>query len=197
MPKYFNTDTLHEMNAARKVIYEQRELIYKKFNIDILDTDALSSLSIYEIISKYDSNYNINFSRNGEDAKSKDILIEQKASRVESSKITKSGKLRKNAGVDAQFLFHAMGDIDHDRYIFVARCKRELSVLRIYDISKKNNIKFILDHLLQQRSNWLENAKKDKSKMKRDVISIGEKTIIENIKFESKNIISGALVHVD
>lgn len=188
MAKYLNPTSLYEMDEARKRIFADRETIYKKFKVDILDTDALSSLSIYNIVKQYDPNYNINFARNGEDAKSGETLIEHKASRVEGSFTTKTGKLRKNAGLDAAFQFHAMGDLEHQRYIFVARCKDDLSILRMYDISNKDNCKKIINHLMSERQKWLDRSSGDPSKMKRDIILISEKQILEQIKFNNTTI---------
>lgn len=184
MAKYFEKTSLKELNEARKKIFKIRADIYKKYNIDVLDTDALSSLSIHEIISQYDSDYNINFARNGEDAISNGVLVEQKAARV-SSDFTKTGKIRKNAGQDAQFQFHAMGDIVHDRYVFVARSKEDLSILRIYDISKKANCKIVQQHLEQERGKWLAKGLKDKKKMKHDLIILSEKYLLDSIKFDT------------
>jgi hypothetical protein len=184
MSKYLAPIILDEMNIARKEIFAIRANIYKKYKIDVLDTDALSALSIYEVVSQYDTNYNINFSRNGEDAKSGDVHIEMKASRV-SHPYTKRGKLRKNADRDAVFLFHAMGDIEHKRYLFVARDKDDLSIKRVYDIAGTENCKKIYLKLLEERNAWLERGKLDQSKMKHDVISIHETFLLE--LFPKKN----------
>ena len=196
MSKYFQPNELAEMNDTRVRIFAERETIYRKYKIDVLDTDALSSLSIYEIVHQYDNDYNINFSRNGEDAKSSGVLIEQKASRVDGI-LTKTGKKRKGAGQDAVFLFHAMGEIEHPRYIFVARNKVDLKVARLYDISTKTNCKIIQKHLLDEQNNWLAKGKKDKSKMKRDIITITEKFIKENIVLTKQFTISGCIVNTD
>lgn len=191
MSNYFDPASLQEMNKARLQIFAVREAIYRKFKIDVLDTDALSSLSIHEIVSQYDSDYNINFARNGEDAKSKGILIEQKATRVEGA-LTKTGKPRKNAGNDASFQFHAEGDLAHPRYIFVARNKVDLSVVRIYDIGTKANCKIVLKQLLNERDTWLAKGKK-----KRDIIMITEKFIKEKLNLPTKKTIAGCLVLKD
>jgi len=177
MSKYLQPIILDEMNLARKEIFAIRSTIYKKYNIDVLDTDALSALSTYEVVSKYDPNYNINFSRNGEDAKSGDVHIEMKAARI-SSPYTKRGKLRKHAGRDAVFQFHAMGDIKHPRYLFVARDKDDLSIKRIYDIASVDNCEKVYQHLLNERNLWLERGKLDQSKMKRDVIELPETLLV-------------------
>jgi hypothetical protein len=196
MGKYFNTADLAEMNLVRERIFAERTSIYQKYKIDILDTDALSALAIYQIVSQYDSDYNINFSRNNEDAKSKDILIEQKASRVDGP-YTKTGKLRKNAGYDAVFQFHAMGDIEHRRYIFVSRNKEDLSLMRLYDIQETNNVEKVTNHLLNERNLWLERTKGDSKLMKRDIITISEKYIRENLSFPLTKNIDGCEVFID
>lgn len=196
MAKYFDSKALQEMNEVRKRIFAEREQIYKKYKVDILDTDALSALSIYEIVSQYDTDYNINFARNGEDAQSKGVLIEQKATRVEGA-LTKTGKPRKNAGTDAAFQFHAMGDLDYPRYIFVARNKDDLSVMRIYDISDKDNRAKVLGCLMKERQAWLDRSKGDQTKMKRDIIVLPEKFVLENVNFNSQKTIDGCTVFKD
>ncbi len=189
-PKYFDADSIAEMNKVRKEIFALRESIYKKHQIDILDTDALSSLSIYEIVTQYDPFYNINFARNGEDAKSNDVLIEQKATRVDGL-LTKRGKPRKNAGTDAAFQFHANGDLDSPRYLFVARNKADLSVMRIYDVSDTENRKIIFEHLLNERNEWNKKTNGDPIKMKRDVIVLPEKLLLEKLNIKSRKKING------
>lgn len=196
MAKYFDSASLKEMNDARQEIYKQRELIYQKYKIDLLDTDALSALSIYEIVNQYDPDFNINFARNGEDAKSNGVLIEQKATRVEGP-LTKTGKPRKNAGVDAAFQFHAMGDIDHARYIFVARNKTDLSVVRIYDIGNPSNVQKVVGHLMAERNAWLAKTQGNQASMKRDIIVLPEQFILKNIKFGKPMTVNGCQVFKD
>lgn len=196
MAKYFDSASLDDMNTARIEIYKQRELIYQKYKIDLLDTDALSALAIYEIVKQYDPDFNINFSRNGEDAVSNGVLIEQKATRVEGP-LTKTGKPRKNAGIDAAWQFHAMGDIESDRYILVARDKDDLSIKRIYDIGDAANTQKVAGHLLAERDAWLAKTQGNKAKMKRDIIMIDEKNILANIVFKSNTVINGCQVMKD
>jgi hypothetical protein len=196
MAKYFDSASLKEMNDARQEIYKQRELIYQKYKIDLLDTDALSALSIYEIVNQYDPDFNINFARNGEDAKSNGVLIEQKATRVEGP-LTKTGKPRKNAGIDAAFQFHAMGDIDHARYIFVARNKSDLSVVRIYDISEASNVQKVVGHLMAERNAWLAKTQGNQASMKRDIIVLPEQFILDNITFGKPMTVNGCQVFKD
>jgi len=196
MAKYFDNKTLEILAEAGKQIVEIRNRVAKQTSVDILDTDAISSLSIYEIVSQYDKDYNINFARNGEDAKSQDVLIEQKATRV-SGPLTRTGRPKKGAGTDAAFQFHAMGDLEYPRYIFVARDKDDLSVKRIYDISESINRQKVLNHLLSERNLWLERGKLDPKAMKRDVILLPEIFILNNLTFKNKMVISNCIVYKD
>lgn len=171
MAKYLAADTLKQLDEYRKRIFAEREEAYAKYGIDLLDTDTLSSLSIYQIVSQYDPAYNINFSRNGEDAISNDTLIEQKCSKI------------KKPTLQASFMFHAMGDIMHPRYVFVVRREDNLKLLRIYDIELPANVELVQQHLLGERNAWLEKGRLDESKMKRDVITVTEKILKEKINF--------------
>jgi hypothetical protein len=171
--KYFNADQLVELNEARKRIFAEREQMFKKYRVDLLDTDSLSSLSIYEIVKQYDPDYNINFARNGEDAKSNGVLVEQKATKIESD-FTKTGKPRKNAGTDAAFQFHANGDIVHPRYVLVARRKENLEIVRIYDVCSDAACKTVQAHLIAERDKWRAKG----MDQKRDVILLPEKLLL-------------------
>lgn len=188
IPKYFNPTQLAEMQEALKKIYKEREDIYRKYQINLLDTDALSSLSMYEIIKQYDNNYNINFARNGEDAKSNGILAEHKTTQVNGN-LTKRGTLRKS---NASWAFHVGGDLDHQRYIFVARDKTDLSILRIYDITDKYNRQVVLDDLFAKAKLWHE-----KGFRKNDLITFSEKTILEKCKFNPTIIINNCKIYKD
>jgi hypothetical protein len=193
MSKYFTHGTLKELIAARKRVYSEREDMKRKYGIDILDTDALSSLSIFEIVSQYDSSYNICFDRNGEDAKSNGILIEQKTRQVDPNPFTKkTNKPRKSYGQDASWAFHVGGDIEHARYILVARSEVDLRILRVYDISKAKNRKIVVDELNSKRKAWHK-----KGFQKNDIITISEKTILEKCKFISPKLIDGCKVFTD
>ena len=167
--KYLDKSAIEDLDLYRQQIFEIREKAYAKHGIDILDNDALSSVSIYNLVSHYDPDYNTNFARNGEDAISNGVLIEQKCSRVKNDKEL------------AGFQFHAMGNLIYDRYIFVARRKDNLDLLRIYDISQKDNLKIIHTHLTAERDAWLERGRQDQSKMKRDVVLLSEKMMKEKL----------------
>jgi hypothetical protein len=171
MAKYLEKELLATLDEYRHKIFSLREEAYRLTGIDVLDNDTLSALSIYEIVSKYDKNYNINFARNGEDAKSlmKNVeqKIEMKASRIERMK--RSG-LYGLAG----FQFHAMGDLEYYRYIFVTRDKATLKLIKIYDISTEENCLQVQAHLLAEREAWLARGRADQKKMKHDVIILPE-----------------------
>jgi hypothetical protein len=171
MAKYLKPETLAQLDEYRKQIFALREAAYKLTNIDVLDNDTLSALSIYEIVRQYDPEYNINFARNGEDAMSMInkliVLIEQKASRI--TRYKKTGLYKQ-----AAFQFHAMGNLEYDRYIFAARDEATLALVRIYDISQPENCLQVQAHLLAERATWeAKNVKLGKTQ-KRDVIVLPE-----------------------
>ena len=181
MANYLEKSKLAELNKFRQKIFELRREAYDLFKIDVLDNDTLSALSIYEVVCQYDADYNINFARNGEDGKSKGVVIENKATRIEKNK---SGRYPK-----AAFQFHAMGDLEYPRYIFAARDKATLNLIRIYDISKTDNVKLVQAHLLGERQKWLAQGQLDQKKMKRDVIILPEDILINGLVDTSKKTI--------
>jgi hypothetical protein len=195
--KYFSKSDIEKMDLYRKQIYEIRAKMFEDFEIDPLDTDALSSIAIYKIVTQYDKDFNINFARNGEDAKSGNVLIEQKASRVNPSPYTKKGKPRTGYDKDAGFQFHAMGTLDHPRYIFVARSEVDLSILRIYDISSKENREVVLGHLMNERQNWENKNKQLGYTQKHDVILISEMKILDDCTFTTTTVIDNCKVFKD
>jgi len=187
MAKYLDPAVLKELDEYRKRIFAERESIYQKYRIDVLDTDTLSSLSVYEIVSQYDADYNINFARNGEDAKSQGVMIEQKCSRVEKRK-------KSNTYPDALYQFHAMGDLIYPRYILVSRDKATLALVRMYDISQSVNVKLVQDYLLHERRLWEDRCAIDKKYMKRDVIGIPELVLKEKLIVTSQQTINDCTV---
>lgn len=187
MARYLNKDALADLDQYRRRIFELREEAYRKHGIDILDNDTLSSLSVYEVVQQYDPEYNINFARNGEDAQSAGVLIEQKCSRIEKKKRTQKYPM-------ADFQFHAMGNLEYDRYILASRDKANLDLVRIYDVSDPVNTKLIKNHLNSEKNKWLERGRKDESKMKRDVITMPEKVMHGNLVGATTSIINGCEV---
>ena len=196
MAKYFDQSIVDQLGAASKEIVAIRNRMLALTNIDILDTDAISSVFIYEVVKQYDSNYNINFARNGEDAKSGTVIIEQKSTRIKSP-LTKSGKPRKGAGSEAAFQFHAHGELDYPRYIFAARSHESLDIVRIYDIQEESNRQLVLDHLLEERRKWDARCLLDEKNKKRDIIILPEKYIQERMKFQPVETINNCLVMRD
>jgi hypothetical protein len=167
MAKYLAPTILTQLDVFRKQIFQLRQQAYLLTNIDLLDNDTLSALSIYEIVSQYDPNYNINFARNGEDAKSQGVDIEMKATRVKRYKKTGLCKL-------AAFQFHAGGKLNYPRYIFATRDETTLDLVRIYDISDAGLCLQIQAHLLAESDAWeAKNVALGKTQ-RRDVILLPE-----------------------
>lgn len=188
--RYLDKEKLYQLNLIRKEIFDLRQKAHEYSGVDILDTDAMSLLSIFEIVNQYDKNFNINLARNGEDAISDKQLIECKASKI-GNDFTKTGKLRKNVGVDASFLFHANGELIHQRYILAARRKENLNIVRLYDVSDEESCKIIHEHLISERELWLNKG----SNQKRDVISLPEK-ILTMLPVKKKIVINGVNVFI-
>lgn len=197
MGKYFTEADLEKMDEYRRQIYAIREQMYREFGVDALDTDTLSSIATYQIVKQYDPDYNVNFARNGEDAKSGEVLIEQKACRVDPNPLTPTGRPRKGYNQDADFQFHAMGDLAHQRYILVARSQTDLGLLRIYDFQSEANCQAAIKELTEKKDKWYAKATKKQKDAKRDVITVDEKFVLANLKFSSTTVIDNCTVHRD
>jgi len=190
MAKYLNKDAIQDLIKIRNNIFPERTRAFEQYQVDVLDNDTLSSLSVWEIVSQYDRDYNTNFARNGEDAVSNNIIIEQKCSNVMPTKKGVVGK--------AAFQFHAMGKLEYPRYILTVRRKDTLQPVRLYDISKEQNVKMISDHLLAEREKWLAKGQIDAVKnMKRDVITLPESLILDNIQMSETTVINNCIVSKD
>ena len=187
MAKYLDKTKLLALDKARKEIFDIRESIFKEYAIDLLDTDSLSSLTIYNIVSEYDPDYNINFARNGEDALARGVEIEQKCSKVAKQKRSKQYP-------PSVFLFHAMGDLDSERYIFSNRDKATVDVVKIYDISDPVNVAKVKAHLHSERKLWQARCDINKKFMKRDVISISESMLLNDLLITERVTIKGCAV---
>ena len=180
MASYFSSVQLQEFTVAQKAIYEERSRIFSKYGINILDTDSLSSLQIYNVISLYDRDFNVNFSRNGEDASSKGVLIEQKTSKI------------KRERDKASFMFHALGDILHRRYIFAIRSKSDLKLMRLYDISLEENVEKVQKEMIRMKDEYMSRGFR-----KHDVIFLKEKFIISNLNFIGAEVFNDCVVYKD
>ena len=184
MAKYFQPHEIQDLIETRNRIFPERISAYQQHGIDILANDTLSSLSIYEIVSTYDAGYNINFARNGEDAISNGVKIEQKCCAIK--------KKADGTYPNATFMFHAMGDLEYPRYIFAARDNMTLQLLKLFDIKRAEHTKIVLKIFLNLKKEWLKTGAKSY-----DVIQIPESYILENIKFTDKKIINNCEVFID
>lgn len=146
MAKYLNNNDLLQVETYVEEICNVRSDCLQRFGLDILSTDNLSSVLVYKIVSQYDNNFNINFARNGEDAISNGVDIEMKNCSVD--KPTAS----------ASFMFHAMGDLHHPRYIFVARDKKTLKPIKMYDISEPTNVALVQQELERLKQDYLKDG---------------------------------------
>jgi hypothetical protein len=144
MAKYLTDPDLLQIGTYVEEICNIRSACLARFELDILSTDNLSSVLVYEIVSQYDADFNINFARNGEDATSNGVRIEMKNCSLD--------KLM----ASASFMFHAMGDLHHPRYIFVARDKKTLKPIKLYDISEPTNVALVQAALEQEKKEYLK-----------------------------------------
>jgi hypothetical protein len=187
MAKYIAKEKINKLKETRDEIFVKRNRVFEEDGIDLLDNDTLSSLSVYEIVSEYDPDFNVNFARNGEDGISNDIISEHKCSNINPSK--------KGVIGSAKFQFHAMGKIDYPRYILFVRNKKTLELVRMYDISSADSVKAIVDCLQAQSDVWLAEGKKDHKKMKRDVIYLSEE-FIKTLTFKESKVINNCAISI-
>ena len=148
---YLDPSHIQDLITARDKIFAEHHRVWQNYQIDILANDTLSALSIWEIVNQYDSDYNINFHRNGEDAKSQGVLIEQKCATVKPGKRGGLGQ--------AGFQFHAQGKLNYDRYIFAVRRKDNLALARIWDIAGVDAVKLVQDQLAAGKQGWIDRGK--------------------------------------
>ena len=201
-PIHLNKADQAEITAAIEQMLVVRNAIQKKFRIDVLETDTISSTAIQKIVEQYDPTFSVNYARNGYDAKNEKGEAESKSARidgfdrrgvyVEASFNVKANRYpdcRTDKKYTGSYTFHAEGDIEHKRYIFAARRKDTLKVIRIFDVNSKKNVKVINDILKQNRDAWLAAGKK-----KRDTINITEKDMLEKFSSQTHEIIDGCEV---
>ena len=166
MSRYLEKNKIEDLISHREKIFAVHKEVYDNYGIDILANDTLSSLSIWEIVSQYDADYNTNFHRNGEDAKSGQVLIENKCSTVTPSRT--KGTVGK-----AGFQFHAQGHLVHDRYIFAVRRKDNLKIARIWDVISPTGIAAVQQCLEEGKQKWIS-----KGKPNHDAIVVPEKLLL-------------------
>ena len=179
--RYLDRQSVQALIEYRNRIFAEHKAAYDQFQIDILANDTLSALSIWEIVNQYDPDYNTNFHRNGEDAKSNGILIEQKCATISPAK--KKGTIGK-----AGFQFHAQGKLEYDRYIFAVRRKDDLTIVRIWDVSSAQGIALVQGCLEQQRQRWIGRGKPN-----HDAIMVHEKDLI-GLPVARTQILNGCLI---
>lgn len=168
MPIYLPKDSIRDLIDYRNRIFQEHQTVFKKHNIDILSNDILSSLSMWEIISQYDPDYEPNFHRNGEDGRSRSVLIERKCA-------TKMPTLKGTVG-NSGWQFHAQETDKSSRYIFAVRRKDNLNIVRIYDISTANGLAVVKKCLDQGRQKWI-----DKGKPNHDAVVVPE-TLLKTLR---------------
>lgn len=164
MSIYLDQDKIRDLIQFRDRIFAEHAVAFERYGIDILANDILSSLSMWEIIIQYDSEYNTNFHRNGEDARSGEVLIERKCATVRPGKRGQVG----NSG----WQFHAQETDKSTRYIFAVRRKDNLKIVRLYDIASAEAVKAVRDCLEQGRQGWI-----NKGKPNHDAILVPEKLL--------------------
>ena len=162
---YFDKTAIDSLIDFRDKIFKLAQEAYQAHGIDILANDTLNALSIHEIVSSYDANYNTNFHRNNEDAKSGNTLIENKCTTKAPSKKGVIG----NGG----WQFHAQGKLNYSRYIFAIRRKDNLKIVRLYDISSPDAIVAVQQCLEEQKQKWI-----NKGKPNHDAIMVPEKLFV-------------------
>lgn len=165
MAIYFDKATVGDLVSYRDKIFAVAKEVYDQYKIDILANDTLNALSIHEIVSEYDKDYNTNFHRNDEDAKSGNVLIENKCATVIPNKKGTVGK--------SGWQFHAQGKLFSSRYIFAVRRKDNLKIVRLYDITSKHAIDTVHNCLLELKQKWI-----DKGKPNHDAIVVSEKLLL-------------------
>lgn len=176
MSKYIEADKIRDLIHHRDLIFEQARKAYEKYGLDILANDTLSAISMWEIVSTYDKDYNTNFHRNGEDAKSGEVIIEQKCATKEHTKRTGLVGL-------SGWQFHAQGGLEYPRYIFAVRRKDNLQIVRIWDIQSPAAINVVKEHLFMMKQKWI-----DKGKPNHDAIVLPEKLLLDLPKIEIRHI---------
>lgn len=181
MSNYLEIDSIKDLISHRDKIFAEHKQAYEKYSIDILANDTLSALSIWEIVSQYDPDYNTNFHRNGEDAKSGATIIEQKCATVKPSK--KKGTVGKSG-----WQFHAQGGLEYPRYVFAVRRKDNLKIVRLWDITSTTAIATVKQCLLDQKQKWI-----DKGKPNHDAIVVPEKLLL-SLPITKKKTINGCEV---
>jgi hypothetical protein len=166
MSIYLDENTVQNLITYREQVFAIAKDVMDKHGIDILANDTLNALSIHEIVKTYDANYNTNFHRNDEDAKSGSVLIENKCATKEPNRHGVVGK--------SGWQFHAQGKLNYDRYIFAVRRKDNLKIVRLYDITSPPVISAVQNCLADLKQKWI-----NKGKPNHDAIAVPEKLLLD------------------
>ena len=183
MSKYIEADKIRYLLVHRDAIFAEQKAAYQKTGIDLLANDTLNALSMWEIVSQYDSDYNTNFHRNGEDAKSGEKIIEQKCATKEHTKRTGLVGL-------SGWQFHAQGGLEYPRYIFAVRRKDNLQIVRIWDVQSTVATDTVKQHLLDLKQRWI-----DRGKPNHDAIIVPEKLLLDLPQVKNM-VINNCTVHI-
>ncbi len=166
MAIYFDEPVIQDLIKYRDQIFALAKEVMDIHGLDILANDTLNALLIHEIVKTYDPNYNTNFHRNGEDARSGEVLIEEKCATVKPGKRGSVGK--------SGWQFHAQGNLNHARYIFAVRRKDNLEIVRLYDIKSSTAVAVVQKCLAEMKQKWI-----DKGKPNHDAIVVPEKLLLD------------------
>lgn len=186
MSKYFDSENLNEIIQAVNQVIQIRNDLLLKHGVDILENDTASLSTFVNIIKEIDPNYNCNFSRNGEDAKT---MLNGVVTKIE-NKTTKLQKTKKGYK-KASFAFHAEGLIEHDAYLFNIWDKYTLKPIKSYYVVDCENVKRINEKLVLLSNEW---KNKPKTKAGYDVIYLHEDMLEKMIV--STSVINECKVHV-
>ena len=157
--------------AVNKIVI-QRNTVYEKTGIDILDTDNMKSSQVQFIVEQYDQCFQTNWKRNGIDAISKKDRIE-----VKNASLPNLFKKRTGEKHLTGWQFHALHHDDYNRFIGVVWDKKNHIIDRLYDIKDQNNLDTIKSFLQKQTDIWREKVNQDPNKAIRDVIVLDESLV--------------------
>ncbi len=150
------------MNGILKI----REECLKQYGVDLASTDNSRKIVVAKAL---EGRFNPSFKRNGVDGILDGIETELKTTKINSESVA------------AAFQFHVMGDIVHNRYLFVVM-DTFLNVLRSYDVANPASVEAVNCFLKEAKSDYL--MKHRGVVQKRDIIDIPESFIKEVINAE-------------
>ena len=187
MATYLTENITSTVESSIESIVHARTNLLEETGVDLLSNDTISNIMIQKIVKSYDPDFEVNMSRNGEDAKTIGI------SDVE-IKCAKLKPLKNGTYSLTKYMFHANAVYDsHDSYIFATRDNKTLKVLSLYDIRMPKNVEIVEIELVRLGDEWY---KKGNGKTKYDGVFIEEKFLKENISM-SFEVVDGVEVFKD